>query len=284
MSAATKPRPRAQTKVKIVASPAQVGELAHAIKAGESDDVLLIFDVIPGGARQTTLVNRRDSASNGPDDALLGTPLGNGWGIGHVRELRRNHPDARICGHVTGHLVARALLARGERDSGNPAGEKRLAGDLADLAREFDRFTMESTGGAPVVPIPAAPLPTGDVAAGFRRGKVAAVPPALTHGLQDLSDAMTRGTRDAWAGQPVERGSVVDVTWQSHDRLVAQKYGSIQRDEWVRPRADQSADAWLETVLLSFEPTLLLADADTAALVDLKQAAAKHRIAVGVIA
>lgn len=281
-SATNAPKTGART-VKVVQDNAAFGALSWASKAGELTGRTLIEVTSTGsGMRAHTYANRIDTPHNGPEYAVIGTPLGNGWLI----ELAQEHSADDI--HITDGLVRQMLHSRGVDDINNPAGAKALAKDCAYVAQATGAtvtLAHPTWDGGKEAPAPE-PLRRGEpvgIEGVFHRGYVTReVPAGLA--MRGLLTAMKTSDR-TWGGHAVVPGVGVEVLWCPPDRLVAQKFGSAARDVYVVGRqAKQTPGEWLSDAVLALESDLLVVDVEAAARLDLDVVAMQHKIGVAVVA
>lgn len=205
-----------------------------------------------------------DHAGDGVD--LPGSPSGNGWLIERIREHRAD--DAGVVVTLTAHLV------RHIAENGTPV--KALASALQHVADETGAHIVLTDPRTPKhAPMPPAePTPMGSAvigAPGYAIGEARELTPSEIGAMADVVATLGR------------RAVSLMVT---QDRLVARRHGGATPDlTHMLYRADQPASAWLAQAIGSFEPDLLVVEAQAATRgeLDLDAVALAHRVAIAVL-
>lgn len=198
--------------------------------------------------------------------ALPGRPSGNGWLIERIREHRAE--DAGVVVTLTAHLVRHIAE--------NGTAVKALAAAVQPVADETGAHIILTDPGTPQrVALPTVgPTPAGAAvigAPGYAIGEARELTPFQASAMADV--IVTLGRR------------AVSIMC-TQDRLVARRHGGGTPDlQHLLYRADQPAAAWLAQVIGSFEPDLLVVEAQAAERgeLDLDAIAAARRVAVAVL-
>lgn len=239
--------------------------------------VLVAVDMSMGGLHGVIYKGRQEIHVSGREGAAVGSTLATRGGRGDVADWCQEHGATVV--HVSEHLI------RHDIEHGTPIQE--LVKGMAEVtAVGADVELAWPTQPEPDPPAAPAPSRVGESVVDdvFARGSVTAVPDHLLSSLSSLKNAMSRTDVRQWCGHAVTAGTVVDLTFCSPDRLEARQHASTRRETWHRSRADQPGQAYLEAVLRSFEPALLLVERQAVDVggLDLKAAAKDHCVAIGV--